>query len=92
MSAAAQHRDQAEKYLNRAYYDGFEYANLAVASALLAVEARLADLVRQQEAANALVAFNGRVISNDADWRAARERINALLFPSKSESDGKEPC
>ncbi len=54
MSAADKHRAQAEHYLNRAYYDGFEYAALANASALLAIEARLGELVDAQHMATLL--------------------------------------
>ncbi|RBO87558.1 hypothetical protein [Nocardia puris] len=84
MSAADQHRAAAENYLRRGYEEDADFAELLVsmanASALLAIEARLGELVDQQRIGNAL-AGTGRmgVFNSDSEILPARRAVRRLL-------------
>ncbi|MEV0031398.1 hypothetical protein [Nocardia sp. NPDC050793] len=60
----------------------------AQARALAQIADRLAEMVEHQRAANLIAAFTGRAITNDAEWHAARELVNDVLFPNRPTREG----
>jgi hypothetical protein len=75
-------------YIPQAYDDARStaLASEATAHALLAIEARLGELVEQQRIATTVAAFNAKgAIRGDADYLAAAATVQAVLG-----LDGKE--
>ncbi|RJO74144.1 hypothetical protein D5S18_18500 [Nocardia panacis] len=54
-------------------------ASEATAHALLAIEARLGELLAEQRMANTIAAYEARVIEGDNEYRQARDTVRAVL-------------
>jgi hypothetical protein len=67
--------------------DGLELGSAATAHALLAVEARLGELVEQQRLGNTIAAFQSRAVRSDADYVLAT--VRGLLGMSTEESENR---
>ncbi|WP_280454141.1 hypothetical protein [Nocardia brasiliensis] len=84
MSTAENHRAAAESVLSKLRHpygseQAIPIASEATARALLAIEARLGELVEQQCLSNVLAAYESRVIKDDNEFRQARDTVRALL-------------
>lgn len=77
------HRAAAENALSRIPdcdpADEISYASEATAHALLAVEARLAEIAGEQHTANLIAAFQCGALDVAAEYKRVRDLIKALL-------------
>ncbi|WP_280389264.1 hypothetical protein [Nocardia wallacei] len=84
MSTADQHRASAEEALDNIvttidHEREISYASEATAHALLAIEARLGELVEQQRRGNTIAALHQIGCYGDDEYMAARATVRAVL-------------
>ncbi|WP_029899555.1 hypothetical protein [Nocardia brasiliensis] len=84
MSDAENHRAAAESVLSKLRHpygseQAIPIASEATARVLLAIEARLGELVDEQRKANVLAAYESRVIKDDSEFRQAEHIVRAVL-------------
>lgn len=55
----------------------------ATTHAMVYLGDQMRELAAHQRAANLIAAFNGRAITDDAEYKAARAVVNGALFPEE---------